>query len=206
MKKKLYKHNSLNLSFLIICDIHYINELEKKRLKTIQNTESFDACLLLGDIPTDVVEIVSKNITKPIFAVAGNHDTLEIYNYPNIVYLNGKMSTVNGYTIAGIDGSHRYKDSFYLVMQTQSESVNTVKKLHRADILISHDSAYKVFGKEKNKCGLKGISRYIKNKKPIFHIHGHHHQRLQYRFHRTNCICSYRAQVSDLNGETKVIF
>ena len=186
--------------------MHFLDEIDFKSIENIEFKYDFDFCVLLGDIPPRAIEIIAQSITKPIFAVGGNHDTIDMFPFANITYLDGRMASVNGYTIAGISGSNRYKEDKTLFMLAQDESKFVANKLPKADILISHDSAYHIFGKDDNKCGLKGISSYIKRKKPVLHLHGHYHRHQRYRLHKTNCICTYRVSLYKSDGTILTLF
>lgn len=188
--------------FLVLCDLHF---LEEGQLEVIPSLD-FDCCLLLGDIPSDALFCIKKLVAKPIYAVGGNHDTREMYKKANISYIHGEVVEANGLSITGIEGSHRYKKAEELLMLTQEDSIKTVKELPPADILISHDSSFGRYGNSPNKCGLKGISNYIKKYKPKLHLHGHYHIYDKYVVGKTSCIACYRCMIVDTNGDTEVIF
>ena len=188
--------------FLVICDLHFLDE---GQLEVISSLD-YSCCLLLGDIPLDALLLIKKLVTKPIYAVGGNHDTREMYEKANISYIHGDLVEVNGLSVTGIEGSHRYKETKELLMATQEESIKTAAELPPADILISHDSSFGHYGKSPNKCGLKGISNYIKKHKPKLHLHGHYHIYDKYAVGKTSCIACYRCMIVDTNGDTEIIF
>lgn len=188
--------------FLVLCDLHF---LEEGQLEVIPSLD-YDCCLLLGDIPLDALFRIKELVTKPIYAVGGNHDTREMYEKANISYVHGVLVEVNGLSFIGFEGSHRYKEMKELLMATQEESVKTAAVLPPADILISHDSSFGRYGEAPNKCGLKGISNYIKKNKPKLHLHGHYHIYDKYSVGKTSCIACYRCMIVDTNGDTEVIF
>lgn len=186
--------------------MHFLDEIDFKSIENIEFKYDFDFCVLLGDIPPQAIEVITNSISKPILAVGGNHDTIDAYVGNKIIYLNGNLAYVGGLSIVGIDGSHQYKNLTNLIMQTHSTSKSIARELPKADILISHDSAYRIFGKDDNNCGLKGISSYIKRKKPVLHLHGHYHRHQRYRLHKTNCICTYRACLYKSDGTLLTLF
>lgn len=144
----------------------------------------YDCCCLLGDIPDAALEIIKRIVQKPLFGILGNHDELSTLSRCEIPNLDGTSVTVNGVTIAGFGGSHRYKSGDY-PMLTQKESIAAAKLCPKADILISHDTAYHAMTRfalrarrpaapsaakrfnivlkrlDSAHCGLKGISKYI---------------------------------------------
>lgn len=95
-------------------------------------------------------------------------------------------------------------------MFTQKEAMKLLEKCPKADILISHDSAYKLYASRKDlaHCGLKAITKYIKKNKPILNIHGHQHINSNKMFNEyTRIICVYRAIIFDTDTkETNLIF
>ena len=188
--------------FLVLCDLHF---LEDGQLEVISSLD-YSCCLLLGDIPSDVLFRIKKLVTKPIYAVGGNHDTREMYKKANICYIHGEIGDINGLSVTGIEGSHRYKETEELLMLTQDDSIKTANELPPADILISHDSSFRHYGRSPNKCGLKGISNYIKKHKPKLHLHGHYHIYDKYVVGKTLCIACYRCMLVGTNGDTEVIF
>lgn len=200
--KPLQKQECVYQRFLVLCDLHF---LEEGQLDLISSLD-YSCCLLLGDIPLETLFRIKELVAKPIYAVGGNHDTREMYINANIPYIHGGLVEVNGLSIVGLEGSHRYKKSEELLMLTQEESINTANELPPADILISHDSSFGRYGEEPNKCGLKGIRNYIKKHKPKLHLHGHYHIYDKYAVGKTRCIACYRCMIVDTNGDTEVIF
>lgn len=99
--------------------------------------------------------------------------------------------------MAGWGGTYKYKNKLPLAF-TQKESLDFAKKLPAADILISHDISFQ--RKTKNKChaGLKGILWYIKKKKPIYHIHGHLHEKYK-KTGKTTQIGCYQYELIELS-------
>jgi Icc-related predicted phosphoesterase len=190
-KKALYKMLS-NIKILVISDLHYHTVSD---IRNITNTNC-DLCLLLDDIECKLLKEIKRNIKVPIYAVLGNHDTDDLLEKADIENINGKVIDFNGIKIGGIEGSSCYKDSSF-VMHTQEESLKIMKNLPYVDILISHDSAYKQFSENISKEGYQGISWYLENKKPILHIHGHHHVNKIYKLNSTYCIASYESNIVD---------
>ena len=57
------------IKILAISDLHWYTELAK-----IKNID-FDVCVLLGDIPVTAIRLIKAYTeSKPVLAVAGNHD------------------------------------------------------------------------------------------------------------------------------------
>ena len=93
------------------------------------------------------IEVVK---SKPVFSIPGNHDTWDMFDELSVVNLHGKSEVFHGVRFAGFGGSVRYKKGPY-AMHTQEECRKLIKDLPAADILISHDCMYGLFGKGGNK-------------------------------------------------------
>lgn len=179
------------LTLLCISDLHSYDDEE---FNVIKNTE-YDACVLLGDIPMTALRVIKKINARPLFGICGNHDDWNSLNAVGIKDIHCKAVSINGYTIAGFGGSHRYKNGDYALM-TQKESVSLSKLIPKADILISHDSPYKLFGKDTAHQGLKGISAYISKNKPKINLCGHYHDKsLKSIYRKCEVQCVFRFSV-----------
>lgn len=176
------------VKILAIADLHWYKNEELSQIRNLD----YDICVLLGDIPVDAIKLIKKYAgNKPVIAVAGNHDdwnTLELGGAENI---HGKCVEYCGYSFAGFSGSARYKHGDY-PMFTQRESLNLGKELKKADILISHDSGYQLFGKDKPHSGLFGIDLYNLKNRIKLNICGHHHTQIVKKRFGTTTICVFR--------------
>lgn len=191
-----------DLRILVLCDFHFLEDGELDRIGALE----YDVCLVLGDILFGALPRIRELVQKPIFAVGGNHDTREMYGQVGIPYIHGQVVCVNGWSIVGIEGSHRYKNTSELCMLTQEESLAIAEELPKADILISHDASYEKFGSAPNRVGLQGISRYIQKNGPYLHLHGHHHLYDRYYIWDTLCLACYRAMLVATDGSVEVVF
>ena len=176
--KKYGKCKKINgrINLLVFSDTHNSYAYNTDDLKEIENL-NYDICLLLGDITlTDIQEILKVVPLNKVYGLRGNHDKLDDLSYCNIKNLHTKTITINGFTIGGIQGSSKYRNSPTTApIYTQEESLELAKKLNDIDILISHDTYY--FGEvpDISHQGMKGITEAIyRNHTPI-HIHGHLH-------------------------------
>ena len=168
---KQNNYNSINI--LVIADCHHLKEEEIEKVKNLQ----YDACLLLGDISGNYLDMILKYVPiEKIYGILGNHDEYGLLESRNISNIHSKVINVDGVRILGFEGSSRYKNG-NIPMYSQEESIKILKKCEMADILVSHDSPYQLYSKSNDKahCGLKGITKYIKKNKIYLNIHGHHH-------------------------------
>lgn len=176
------------VKILAIADLHWYTNKELRQIKNVD----FDVCILLGDIPVTAINLIKKYVVnKPIIAVAGNHEDWNTPELGGAENIHGKCTEYCGYNFAGFSGSARYKNGDY-PMFTQRESLNLGKKLKKADILISHDSGYQLFGKDKPHSGLFGIDLYNLKNRVKLNICGHHHTQIVKKRFGTTTICVFR--------------
>ena len=179
---------------LVISDIHF--PLTEREMRVL--AQDFDECWVLGDVPRDIL-FKLENKPYPVLGVLGNHDTHESFEGLSILNVNGVAVEQNGVTIAGIEGSSKYKNSPY-VMLSQYDSEQLAKKTPAADVLLSHDSGRYEHSEEVHKEGLQGITEYIAKHHPLLHIYGHHHEHREYKRGKTLCICNYRLGIIEKTG------
>lgn len=189
---KANKHNNYNsINILVIADCHHLKEEEIEKVKNLQ----YDACLLLGDISGNYLDMILKYVPiEKIYGILGNHDEYGLLESRNISNIHSKVINVNGVRILGFEGSSRYKTG-NIPMYSQEESIKILRKCDIADILISHDSPYQLYSKANDKahCGLKGITKYLKKNKIYLNIHGHHHINTVLKLNNdTNVVGVYR--------------
>ena len=191
------------MRILVIADLHY---WDKSELELIRELD-YDCCCLLGKIPETALNLIKQYVQTPLFGVLENHDALTTLSSCGITDVSGKSVAINGVTIAGLGGSHRYKPGDY-PMLTQEESVTAAAACPHGDILISHDTAFGIMKRRDTAhCGLKGISKYIKQNKPKLNICGHYHENVRRKFKRCDILCVYRcALVSFPEITVEVVF
>lgn len=187
------------MKILVFADLH------TPCIDIIQNIDfscyRYDACFTLGDIDVSTLKAIKNTVNSEVYAVLGNHDVNGMLDELDVKHIDQNKIEIGGLSFVGLSGSSRFKDGDYYPMLSQSESVAISKKLPGADILISHDSAYGLYGSKSDHthCGLKGISRYIKKNKPIINLHGHHHVNTIKFYKGTTDICVYGCSLMDVN-------
>ena len=174
--KKQAQPRKLGLKLIAISDTHGHFAFSEGRLPAfLNNVPEYDLCILLGDIhPYDLKQIVEKIPKEKILAVRGNHDEFELYEAEGIKEMSGRTVSYKGVTFAGIEGSFRYKDKIFPSF-TQYESLYQLEDMKRADVLLSHDCMFEHSKNDAAHAGLIGITRFIYNHAPAWHIHGHLH-------------------------------
>ena len=141
------------------------------------NNKGIDLCILLGDISTNDLKIITSIIPiNKTIGILGNHDSFGFLDRYKIKNMNlAAIETKNNVCITGIQGSIKYKEWKYPSF-TQTESINAMDKLCPADIVISHDTPYDYTSHQNTvHKGLIGISKYIYDKQVPINIHGHLH-------------------------------
>lgn len=103
------------LKILAIADLHYWEEREIVRIGDLE----YDCCCLLGDIPEDAISAIREQVHKPLLGVLGNHDTFDVLRSNGVEDIDKRAVVVNGVTLAGLSGSHRYKFGEMHPMLTQ---------------------------------------------------------------------------------------
>ncbi len=179
---------------LVISDIHH--NLTNEELSVFHQT--FGQCWLLGDMSSDVLKLV-QGLKCPVIGVCGNHDMPEMFEQYSFINVHNTECTINGISIVGVHGSSKYKNSG-TCMLTQQESLAIAKALPKAQVLLAHDSPFGRHSHELHKCGLKGITEYLKRNKPLLYVYGHHHECIQYMFKKTKCIMNYRFGIIEPDG------
>ena len=173
-----------NINIIAIADTHGCllfaanGSLQKLRNELNQGC---DVVVCLGDIRKDELKIIEAEVNNryPIIGISGNHDDIDQFeDTPNIINLHMKTIKIKDITIAGFEGTIRYKigeGAFY----TQEECLNEIKKMPPADILITHAHMYRENDKYKSKydchIGFVGTLKYFYDNRCFLNIHGHDH-------------------------------
>ena len=163
-----------NLTILVIADTHgdlAFNKQMQKKLKKFK----FDLCCVLGDIGDDYKIILDYVPKDKIVAILGNHDRFSLLDEYGLYNYNGKIVNINGIRIGAIEGSFKYKDETFPSF-THKESINFLEKMSDVDILLSHDKPFTINNNIPAHDGLKGITKYLYERKVPINIHGHIHK------------------------------
>lgn len=178
--ESLLKNNGVktldkDIDLLIISDTHGDLALNKEMQKKLKNRK-YDLCCILGDIHDNDYDVILNNIPKEkIIAILGNHDRFNLLNEHGLDNFNGKIININGIKIGAIQGSFKYKEEIFPSF-THEESIDFLNSLSDVDILISHDKPFIFDYKDLAHDGLKGITKYIYEKRVPINIHGHIHK------------------------------
>lgn len=180
-KARPVSERRLGLKLLLISDTHCEIAFHKSAFAAyVEENHEFDLCVLLGDLHPKEVDIILELIPRSkIIAIKGNHDVMDQYSSRHITEISGTTFTCKDVTIAGIEGSFKYKQENFPAF-TQYESLLLAKQMlqstPKTDIPITHDSMFKNAMANHAHVGLIGISYYIYASSIQWHFHGHIHR------------------------------
>lgn len=187
-EEKLYKkfgdcrkiQNNINL--LIITDTHGLLVHSSSLIDKIRNARNYDLCCVLGDVTYSDYEVILQYVPKEkIVGILGNHDEFEILRHYGINDLNGKIVTINGIRIGGIQGCYKYKNANFPSF-THEESVQFLNQMEPVDILLSHTGPLTAeSSNDVVHSGLQGITEYLYKNKIPYNIHGHDHSTYNFK-------------------------
>lgn len=186
------------IDILVVADTHGCVNLEEFRAY-FTSCGNVDICLFLGDhTDADVGKILSCiNSNIPCIGLLGNHDyricidgeTKTYLTKYHISDLNGVTFEWKGIVLVGMEGSYRYKSEDFPSF-TQEESEVFCDALPKADIFVTHDAPFSSTENLSHQ-GLLGITNYVKEKQPSYHLHGHLHDAYRRNVNSTIEISTY---------------
>jgi len=153
-----------------------------------------DLVLGCGDLPHYYLEFIVSMLNVPLYYVMGNHGFEVEYANGGVqrkrpegcVDIDEQTVTWRSLSIAGLQGSMRYKGGPYQYSQAEMENkalLLSVKLLqlrlrsgHWLDILVTHAPPYGIHdGKDPCHTGFRAFIRFMDRFKPRYLIHGHSH-------------------------------
>lgn len=166
-----------DLKLIVISDTHGDLAFGDRFKAFMESISVYDLCIILGDIYAYELDKICEIIPpEKIIALRGNHDKFDVYDKHKIVNINGKIHSVKGIKIAGIEGSNRYKNED-APLYTHYESLLLAYKMPQdADVLITHDLMFTESQYDKAHEGMVGITYYVMKNRIKYHIHGHIHK------------------------------
>ncbi|MDX1616913.1 MAG: metallophosphoesterase [Candidatus Promineifilaceae bacterium] len=181
-----------------------------------QRYSGIDLILGCGDLPYYYLDFLVSALDARLAYVRGNHDGGPQYTVqgqiltavPGGIDLHGRVVTIDGLILAGLEGSMRYRPQAPL-MYTEREMTWNVLQLvprlwwnrHRfgraLDVLVAHSPPYGIHDqRDIAHTGFKVFRSFLKRFKPRYFLHGHIHvyrndvPRVT-RFHETTVINVY---------------
>lgn len=138
--------------------------------------------LSCGDLPQDYLASLVRAFGAPLFYVRGNHDLLlRADSPPGCTDIHGRVVSLNGICIGGLEGCHWYNGGPF--QYTESQMRRVVRGLGPAarrrgglDIAIAHAAPRGVRDAE-DPChrGFQAFHALIERYRPRYFLHGHIH-------------------------------
>ena len=189
---------SRDLKALFFADIHHLNVKDLDLLDDLD----YDACFFMGDIKLKYLqEIKSRLSDKPVYGILGNHDDAEDLLRGEVENLHNRRVEIGGVTFAGFEGGAKYLFGKG-VMYDQEETLHMADTIPAADVLLSHDGPFHLYGNVRHHCGMQGITKYIEEKRPLYNFHGHYHINRMQTVGRTTVTCQYKCVLYDFETNT----
>ena len=160
-----------------------------------KNYPDVDLLIGCGDLPFYYLEFLVSALDVPLLYVRGNHDTSPQYTTDGRTLtsvqggkdLHGQVVNVNGFIIAGLEGSMRYRPNVPL-MYSESEMRWQVLRLlpqllwrrmrqgRALDVLVTHSPPFDVHDRpDLAHRGFRVFQDVIRYLKPRYFLHGHIH-------------------------------
>ncbi|MDX1535576.1 MAG: metallophosphoesterase family protein [Candidatus Spechtbacterales bacterium] len=129
----------------------------------------------LGDLDYFSLQELKKVTNIPKIGVYGNHCSGNYFDSLGVRNLHLKTFEHNGMRFGGFEGSIRYKKSAYAKMYTQEEAREMLKDFPSVDVFLAHSPPYGINDEPDSSShqGFIALREYIKNKNPIYFLHGH---------------------------------
>ena len=160
-----------------------------------------DIVLGCGDLPFDYLEYLVSRLDVPLLYVPGNHDpSLEPLDTTwtparaelpepgpqGCINVDGRVVEANGLRIAGLGGSHRYKEGPNQYTQAQmrrralrlelSLRLKRVRNGRKLDVLVTHAPPFdEAQTEDAAHVGFVAFLRLIRSFRPAVAAHGHIH-------------------------------
>ena len=134
-----------------------------------------DVLVACGDVADRVIlEAAEAFKCRAVFAVKGNHDSSAPFPDP-VVDLNLRVVEHEGVTLAGLNGSWKYKPRGHFLYD-QHEVDAFLASFPMVDVFVSHNSPRGVHDRNDDvHLGFDGLRDYVLREKPGILVHGHQH-------------------------------
>jgi Icc-related predicted phosphoesterase len=182
---------------------------------------SIDLVLGCGDLTYDYLDFVATAVAAPMRAVHGNHDVPpEDLDDPAIrvwwdgIDLHGRVVSIDGVLIGGLEGSPRYNngpfqstevDMWLAILRMLPALVaNRIRRGRFIDVLVTHASPRGIHDRtDPAHRGFAAFRTFLRWFRPRYHVHGHTHVYdsrtvTQTQFGSTTVVNAYGARTIDL--------
>jgi len=200
-----------------------VNDVEDEAVTASVESKvgTIDLVISCGDLDYEYLDYVGTALGVPLRAVHGNHDVPpENNDDPAIavwwhgVDLHGRVVSVNGLLIAGLQGSPIYSSGPYqsgeldiwlaILRMAPSLIVNRLRRGRFLDVLVTHAPPRGIHeGTDRAHRGFGALRTFLRLFQPRYHLHGHTHvydRRTQTttQFGRTTVMNAYGARTVDI--------
>jgi Icc-related predicted phosphoesterase len=182
---------------------------------------SIDLVLGCGDLTYDYLDFVATAVAAPMRAVHGNHDVPpEDLDDPAIrvwwdgIDLHGRVVSIDGVLIGGLEGSPRYNngpfqstevDMWLAILRMLPPLVaNRIRRGRFIDVLVTHAPPRGIHDRaDPAHRGFAAFRTFLGWFRPRYHVHGHTHVYdsrtvTQTQFGSTTVVNAYGARTIDL--------
>jgi len=180
-----------------------------------------DLVLGCGDLTYDYLDFVATAVAAPIRAVHGNHDVpLEQLDDPAIrtwwdgIDLHGRVVSIDGVLVGGLQGSPRYSDGPFqsgeldmwlaILRMAPRLIVNRLLRGRFLDVLVTHAPPRGIHDRtDRAHLGFVAFRTFLRWFHPRYHVHGHTHVYdartvTETRFGATTVMNAYGAKTIEL--------
>ncbi|TYS60548.1 hypothetical protein FZD47_20260 [Bacillus infantis] len=152
-----------------------------------------DVVFLLGDIPSKMVSKITRKYDCHKVGILGNHCHPQNFEGYDVHNLHQKVISVNGYRIAGFEGTPRYKENTK-GQHTEEEAQSFLDTLteQQIDIFLAHSNpAYGDLPLDDAHRGFHSFNSMILNNAVKYFFHGHLHNPFQRIMNNTRVYSVY---------------
>ena len=140
----------------------------------------YDLIIACGDLSAEYLEFLVTMAGCPLVYVHGNHD--DYTREPGgCVCIDNRVFEYRGLRIAGLPGSHRYREGTYMYTERQMESMvkklkHPIRRMRGVDILVTHAPARHLndFDSVSHR-GFECFHTLLDHFRPALYLHGHIH-------------------------------
>jgi Icc-related predicted phosphoesterase len=182
---------------------------------------TIDLVIGCGDLNYEYLDFVTTALGVPLRAVHGNHDVPpENLDDPSIavwwrgIDLHGRVVSVNGLLVAGLEGSPRYSEGPYqseeldvwlaILRMAPALIANRLRYGRFLDVLVTHAPPRGIHDQgDKAHRGFGALRTFLRLFQPRYHLHGHTHvydrrTATTTQFGRTTVMNAYGARTVDI--------
>ena len=182
---------------------------------------TIDLVIGCGDLDYEYLDFVATALGAPLRAVHGNHDTppeksddRDIAVWWRGIDLHGRVRSVDGVILAGLEGSPRYSEGPYqsdesdvwlaILRMAPSLIANRLRHGRFLDVLVTHAPPLGIHDQtDRAHRGFGAVRTFLRWFRPRYHLHGHTHiydrrTPTTTQFGRTTVMNAYGARTVDI--------